>query len=93
LAATPLDVPPPELSTDNQLPVSPLPVEELVRISGFRTGEPYFGATGGNRFDAPGWRRSAPEFRTCYLGLTFNVALAESLLHDLVPVAGHSSGQ
>lgn len=66
----------------------PLPVPELVRISGFASGEPFFGVSGGNRFDAPGCLVKAPEYSSCYLGLSFDVALAESLLHDVVPRKG-----
>lgn len=60
----------------------------LVRISQYPTGEPYFGCSGGNRFDAPGCLAGAPEFRSCYFGFSLGVAIAESLLHDEVPVNG-----
>lgn len=69
----------------------PLPVAELFRISGFATGEPFFGVSGGSRFDAPGCLVGSPEYASCYLGLSFDVALAESLLHDAVPVRGKFS--
>jgi len=55
----------------------------LFRISAHATGEPYFGRSGGNRFDDP-----AKEYGTCYAGLSLITALAESLLHDLVPRGG-----
>lgn len=76
------------LSISTDLDVVPLPVPELVRISGFATGEPYFGISGGNRFDAPGCLANSPEYATCYLGLSFDVAFAESLLHDAMPFKG-----
>lgn len=60
----------------------------LVRISKYATGEPYFGCSGANRFDAPGCLAGAPEFRSCYLGFSLEVAIAESLLHDEIPVNG-----
>lgn len=57
----------------------------LFRVSGFATGEPYFGKRGTNRFDD----YRAPEhsrFGTCYLGLDIAVAVAETVLHDEVAV-------
>ncbi len=30
----------------------------------------------------------APEFRTCYFGMSLSVAIAETVLHDAVPVNG-----
>lgn len=59
----------------------------LVRVSDFTTNEPYFAATGANRFDAPGCPGS-PEFATCYFGTDLTVALAETVLHDDLPDAG-----
>jgi hypothetical protein len=56
---------------------------ELCRISRFATGEPYFGTTGGNRFDDP--RR---EFGTCYFGLSLRCAFAETVLHDEIGADG-----
>jgi hypothetical protein len=88
LAVTRLRSPDKALSTSPHLPVVSLPVAELVRISGHKAGEPYFGTSGGNRFDAPGCKTGTAEYASCYLGLTFEVALAESLLHDAVPVKG-----
>ncbi|MES2742106.1 MAG: RES family NAD+ phosphorylase [Pseudomonadota bacterium] len=59
-----------------------------MRISQYPAGEPYFGASGANRFDAPGCLARAPEFRSCYFGFSLEVAVAESLLHDELPVDG-----
>ena len=56
---------------------------QLCRISAHATGEPYFGRSGGHRFDDP-----AKQYGTCYAGLSLITALAESLLHDLQPRSG-----
>ena len=58
----------------------------LVRVSRHDTGEPYFGRSGGCRFDDP-----LKSFGTCYLGFNLTVAFAESVLHDLSPVRGRFS--
>lgn len=50
---------------------------KLVRISRYRTDEPYFGKSGGNRFDNPRKR-----FGTCYFGFSLECAFAETVLHD-----------
>ncbi len=55
----------------------------MTRISRFPDAEPYFGRSGGNRFDDP-LRR----YGVCYAGDSFLVAFAESILHDLMPSAG-----
>jgi hypothetical protein len=88
LAARRLRRPDKSLSINKDIEIVSLPVPELLRISGFETGEPYFGKSGANRFDAPGCARGAAEYACCYLGLSFDVALAESLLHDAVPRRG-----
>jgi hypothetical protein len=71
-----------------RLPAEALPCiflepRTLIRISGFTTGEPHFGRTGGNRFDDPD--RS---YGTCYFGASLVVAMAETLLHDAVAARG-----
>lgn len=53
----------------------------LVRISRYATGEPYFGKSGGNRFDDPRPRR---RYGTCYFGFDLHCAFAETVLHDEV---------
>lgn len=88
MAAKRLSLPDRTLATDTTLPVVRMTIPDLVRISGHQTGEPFFGASGGNRFDAPGCRTGSPEYKCCYLSLSFDVALAESLLHDAIPVRG-----
>jgi hypothetical protein len=52
---------------------------ELVRISKFATGEPFFGRYGVNRFDDP-----RKKFGTCYFGFSLPCAFAETVLHDEV---------
>lgn len=64
------------------------PPERLIRISAYQTGEPYFGTSGYNRFDAPGARAGHPQYGVCYFGTHLEVAMAESILHDEVPVDG-----
>lgn len=59
----------------------------LYRVSGQATGEPYFGRSNANRFDDPS-RTRARRCGTCYLGLSFKVAFAESVLHDIEPASG-----
>lgn len=86
--ATALAPPPAALALDRNLPVLRLLPRRLVRISRYPTGEPYFGSSGVNRFDAPGSLTGTPEFRCCYLGLSLDVAIAESLLHNEVAVNG-----
>ncbi|MEF9444792.1 RES family NAD+ phosphorylase [Burkholderia sp. 1A5] len=53
----------------------------LLRISRFATGEPYFGKSGGNRFDDPRKRR---RYGTSYFGFDLHCAFAETVLHDEV---------
>jgi len=88
LPAIALPPPPAALSADGSLPVTPLASRRLVRISMYPSGEPYFGASGANRFDAPGCLAGTPQFRSCYFGFSPDVAMAESLLHDEMPVDG-----
>jgi len=54
---------------------------QLVRISRYATGEPYFGRSGGNRFDDPRKRR---RYGTSYFGFDLHCAFAETVLHDEV---------
>jgi hypothetical protein len=69
--------------------VAPITIDPstLLRVSSHGTGEPHFGRHGGNRFD-DGRLPEAGRFGTCYLGRSLTVALAETLLHDEVAVAG-----
>lgn len=59
----------------------------LVRVATVPGREPYFGSTGRNRFDAPGCP-GLPEYSTCYFGTSLAVAIAETVLHDEIPVDG-----
>jgi hypothetical protein len=71
------------------LPTVPFEPADLVRITRFDSGEPYFGRTGGNRFDDTRFKkRPARRFGTCYAGSTLDVAFAETVLHDEVAVDG-----
>jgi len=71
------------------IPVAPVTLDPstLLRVSSHGTGEPHFGRNGCNRFD-DGRLPAAGRFGTCYLGKSLTVALAETLLHDEVAVAG-----
>lgn len=88
MIAAALGPPPATLATDDTLPVTSLATRALYRISPYPANEPYFGCSGANRFDAPGCSAGTPEFRTCYFGLSLAVAIAESVLHDELPLDG-----
>jgi len=88
MAATALGLPPPTLASSDNLVVTEFDPTQLYRISRFQSGEPFFGRSGANRFDAPGCELGAPEFGACYLGCTLEVAIAETLLHDEIAVDG-----
>ena len=60
----------------------------LFRVSSHDTGEPYFGKHKGNRFDDP-HPDPAARYGTSYFGETFDVAVAETLLHDRTPEKGY----
>lgn len=62
----------------------------LYRISRYSTGEPYFGKSAGNRFDDHTTPRSH-RFGTCYFGFDLETAIAETVLHDELPVDGKFS--
>lgn len=83
-----LSLPPPHLARDKNLPIVRLGKRRLFRVSKYSNNEPHFGASGANRFDAPGCSMEAPEFHTCYFGLTLEVAIAETILHDQMPMEG-----
>lgn len=83
-----LPLPPPHLATDGTLRIARLGKRRLIRISRFSNNEPHFGASSANRFDAPGCETGTAEFYTCYFGLTLEVAIAETILHDEIPVEG-----
>ncbi len=87
MAVCELGLPPNNLATD-KLTFKRCQPSTLYRISRYTSGEPHFGRTGANRFDAPGCLHGAAEFGASYLGFSLAVALAESILHDEMPVMG-----
>jgi RES domain len=82
----PIPLPPRSLAS---IPISTVQVSpsRLYRISRFDAGEPFFGRSASNRFDDPD-RIKARRYGTCYLGLSLEVAIAETILHDEMPVRG-----
>ena len=87
MAVEALRAPPAALATE-KFPKKYLSPERLVRVSSYTTGEPFFGMSGNNRFDAPGAAVGLPEYGACYFGIDLEVAIAESILHDEMPVEG-----
>lgn len=85
--SVPLRPPPSDLHGIN-LETIQVQVANLYRISKYDSGEPYFGRSAGNRFDDRS-RPPSKRFGTCYLGLSLQVAIAETVLHDLMPEGGH----
>jgi hypothetical protein len=85
--SAPLRPPPSDLHRIN-LETVQVQVADLYRISKYDSGEPYFGRSAGNRFDDHS-RPPSKRFGTCYLGLSLQVAIAETVLHDLMPEGGH----
>ncbi len=69
------------------LPTRDIEVAKLHRISRYSSGEPFFGSSGGNRFD-DGSRVKSRRYGTCYCGFNLQTAIAETVLHDEVPVRG-----
>jgi hypothetical protein len=71
-----------------QLPYADVDAAELLRISSFDSGEPFFGKSQKNRFDD---RRKLPKnkrFGTCYTGFSLNCAFAETVLHNRTAIRG-----
>jgi hypothetical protein len=79
--------PPPRNLRELDLATVNIPAVDLFRISKYATDEPYFGRTKANRFDDP-TRTKKRRFGTCYCGLDLETAIAETLLHDEMPVRG-----
>lgn len=88
MVALSLQPPASDFSTLSLGPLITVNPASLHRISNFDTGEPHFGRGGTSRFDDPA-RAKSRRFGTCYLGLSFKVAFAESVLHDMVPENGN----
>lgn len=78
--------PPPSLK-NQPLPTIDVDVARLFRISFYTTGEPFHGNTASKRFDDP-FRTKSKRFGTCYMGFSLECAIAETVLHDLMPVKG-----
>jgi hypothetical protein len=82
----PLKPPAPNLATI-PLTTKAVAASSLYRISRHDSGEPFFGRTAANRFDD----RSRPQkarYGTCYCGQDLETAIAETVLHDLMPQQG-----
>ncbi len=79
--------PPPANLSGIALTTKTIAASSLYRVSRYTSGEPFFGRTALNRFDD----RSRPKkgrFGTCYCGLDLETAIAETILHDLMPLNG-----
>ncbi|MBI3154367.1 MAG: RES family NAD+ phosphorylase [Burkholderiales bacterium] len=83
---TSLPLPPRDLASQPLRTIEVAPAK-LYRISRYGSGEPFFGRSASNRFDDPS-RVKARRYGTCYLGLSLEVAIAETVLHDEMPVKG-----
>jgi RES domain len=79
--------PPPRKLRELELATLKISAKTLFRISKYPSGEPYFGRSRANRFDDPTNVRKR-RFGTCYCGLDLETAIAETLLHDEMPVRG-----
>lgn len=79
--------PPPKDLAKQVLVTVDIRADELLRIARRSTGEPFFGRTASNRFDDSHKQRSK-RFGTCYCGFDLVTAVAETLLHDEVPIRG-----
>ncbi|WP_261985343.1 hypothetical protein [Burkholderia cepacia] len=66
--------PPSEHFANAALVTRTIPPAALVRVSRYETGEPYFGKSGGNRFDDP---RKGRRYGTSYFGFDLHCAFAE----------------
>lgn len=79
--------PPPSRFGKLTLDTRAIRAESLFRISRHAAGEPYFGRAAAHRFD-DSRKDKARRFGTCYCGFDLETALAESVLHDELPVRG-----
>jgi hypothetical protein len=70
---------PPKDFAKAKLITKPVDPALLVRISRHTTNEPYFGRSGGNRFDDP---RKKKKYGTSYFGFNLHCAFAETVLHN-----------
>jgi len=74
---------PPSNFGELDLKVKELAVKKLKRIGRHDSGEPYFGKWASSRFDSPD-----KKYGTLYCGQTLDAAMAETILHDEIPVDG-----
>lgn len=79
--------PPPRDLHKQALPVVTVRADTFFRVSRYGSGEPFFGRARANRFDA-NHRGRGKRFGTLYCGFGVETALAESVLHDEMPVRG-----
>ena len=79
--------PPPRSLSKITLATESFPISALYRISRFSSGEPFFGKTASNRFDDRNPVKSR-RYGTCYCGFDPETAIAETVLHDEMPVKG-----
>ncbi|KWU26452.1 hypothetical protein AS149_25290 [Burkholderia cenocepacia] len=70
------------------LPYAEIDAADLLRISNFESGEPFFGKSKKNRFDDRRKLSKAKRFGTCYTGFSLNCAFAETVLHNRTAVGG-----
>ena len=70
-----------------RLPTVVVQACDLFRLSRYDSGEPFFGKSAANRFDDRA-KTKAKRFGTCYFGLSLEVAVAETVLHDEMPIRG-----
>jgi hypothetical protein len=75
--------PPPKNFNALSLPTKQVRIDALRRITGLKSGEPYFGRRDVYRFDD-----IKKSYGTCYCGLDLDTAVAETLLHDQLPENG-----
>lgn len=69
------------------LPTVDVKIPSLHRISRYASGEPFFGFSAINRFDDCN-RVKSLRYGTCYCGFDLETAIAETVLHDEMPVRG-----
>ena len=79
-----LTAPEPTKFAKATLEVESVEPQSLIRISRHNTKEPYFGKTGGNRFDDPRPIAQGKKYGTSYFGFSLHCAFAETVLHDEV---------
>ena len=79
--------PPPRGFGKLRLATRDIQADALFRVSRYNSGEPFFGTSAAYRFD-DNKKQKASRFGTCYCGFDLETAIAETVLHDEVPVRG-----